>query len=291
MKNNLNGLLSKYIIVPSKITIRNNTKIFDDKVVIKKSYRKNIMDIYNYLKSRGFDYFIYPIEANDGYEVYPYIENRIEPLEQKNLDIMHIVSLLHNKTTFYKEIDMDKIKSLYEKVIDKINYLDNYYNNIIDNIEKEIYMSPSSYLLARNINIIFDSIYYVKNNIDKWYNLVKDNKNKRVVYIHGNINLEHFINGDKPYLISWNNSRIDSPIFDLLNYYKNNYENMDFEDLLKYYESKYPLKNDERILLFSLMAIPWLIEFNNDQYKMCIKINRMIEYLYKTRSIILNYQK
>ena len=39
-------------------------------------------------------------------------------------------------------------------------------------------MSPSSYLIARNINIIFSSIYYVKDNIDKWYN--SDNHNKKL---------------------------------------------------------------------------------------------------------------
>ena len=152
-------------------------------------------------------------------------------------------------------------------------------------------MSPSSYLIARNINIIFSSIYYVKDNIDKWYKLIEDNKNERVSYIHNNINLDHYLKSDKPYLISWNKSRVDSPIYDLLSFYKNHYLEFDFDDLFHYYESNYPLKDNERLLLFIYMAIPPKIVIDGSEYDMCIKINKNIEYLYKTSNLIMNYQK
>ncbi len=57
-----------------------------------------------------------------------------------------------------------------------------------------------------------------------------------------------------------------------------------------FYESGYPLKEDERLLLFTYMAIPYKIEIISDEYEMCIKkINKMIEYLYKTSNLIMNY--
>lgn len=290
MKNDIKSLLNKYNLEPKKITIKNKTIIIDDELVIKPRINSDIINIYDYLHSRAFDYFPYPLEITDGREVYPYIKDNPEPVEEKYLDIMHTVSLLHNKTTFYQDIDIDKIKGIYEDTVNKVNYLNNYYTNLIENIEKEIYMAPSSYLLARNISILFESISYVRDSIEKWYKLVKDNKNKRVVYIHGNVKLEHFINGDKPYLISWVNSRVDSPIYDLLIFYKNNYQSS-FMDLLKYYEHKYPLKDYERLLLFSLMAIPPTIKENENEYNKCININEIIDYLYKTKNIIMNYQK
>ena len=152
-------------------------------------------------------------------------------------------------------------------------------------------MSPSSYLIARNINIIFSSIYYVRDNIDKWYKKIENNKNERVSYIHNNINLDHYIKRDKPYLISWNKSRIDNPIYDLLSFYKNHYLEFDFDDLFHYYESNYPLKEDERLLLFTYMAIPPVMDKSGSEYDMCIKINKTIDYLYKTSNLIMNYQK
>ena len=291
MKNDIRNLLDKYNINPSIYTLRGNSRIINNQIVLKPRVNDDIIKTYNYLCSRSFDYFPYPIEIDNYYEIYPYIDNIDEPEEQKLNDLMYLISLLHSKTTFYKEIDIDKIKEIYEGVLDEANYLEGYYNELIENIEKEVYMSPSSYLIARNINIIFDSIYYVKSNIKKWYELVENNKNIRNVLIHGNINLDHYRKDDKPYLISFNKSRIDSPIYDLLVFYKNHYLNTDFEDLFKFYESKYPLKEDERILLFTYMAIPPKIEINDNEYNMCIKINKIIDYLYKTSNLIMNYQK
>ena len=249
-------ILDRYNISNKKITIRNNARILDDKIVIKNKKRDDIDDIYGYLKSRSFDYFPYPIEMNDKYEVYPYLKDMYEPYEQKAMDLMHLLSLLHSKTTFYREVDIDRNKEIYEDIEQKLEYLDGFYNDLITRIEKEVYMSPSSYLIARNINIIFGSIYYARDSLDKWYEKVRNNKNERVVNIHNNISLEHYIKNEKPYLISWNNSKIDSPIYDLLSFYKNHYLDFDFDDLFHFYESSYPLKEEERFLLFTYMAMP-----------------------------------
>lgn len=282
-------ILDRYNISNKKITIRNNTRILDDKIVIKNKKRDDIDDIYGYLKSRSFDYFPYPIEMNDKYEVYPYLKDMYEPYEQKAMDLMNLLSLLHSKTTFYREVDIDRNKEIYEDIEQKLEYLDGFYNDLINKIEKEVYMSPSSYLIARNINIIFDSIYYARDSLNKWYEKVRNNKNERVVNIHNNISLEHYIKNEKPYLISWNNSKIDSPIYDLLSFYKYHYLDFDFDDLFHFYESSYPLKEEERFLLFTYMAMPSEIDSVNDELEMCIKINKMIEYLYKTSNLIMNY--
>ena len=291
MNNDLRGKISKYKLPGEVFTIKSGARIIDNKIVIKNKVNDSIDRTYDYLKSRAFDYFPSLLDSSDGYEVYPYIEDIYEPREQKAMDMMHLLSLLHSKTTFYREVDIDKNKEIYENIINNINYLNDYYNELISLIEKEVYMSPSSYLIARNINIIFSSIYYVRDNIEKWYKKIENNKNERVSYIHNNINLDHYVKRDKPYLISWNKSRIDNPIYDLLSFYKNHYLDFDFDDLFHYYESNYPLKEDERLLLFTYMAIPPVMDKSGSEYDMCIKINKTIDYLYKTSNLIMNYQK
>lgn len=287
MNNTIKDLVGEI----NKLTIKSNAKIIDNKIVIKEKKKEDMDKIYRYLKSRSFNYFPEPLLMDNKYEAYPYIEDTDEPREQKAIDLTHILSLLHNKTTFYREVDIDKNKEIYEDILEKLKYLNNYYNDLITLIEKEIYMSPSSYLIARNINIIFQSIYYAKNSIEDWYKKIENNKNERVVNIHNNINLDHYIKNDKPYLISWSKSKIDKPIYDLLSFYQNHYLELDFDDLFHYYESNYPLKEEERILLFTYMAIPPKIDIEKDEYKMCIKINKIIDYLYKTSNLIMNYQK
>ena len=289
MNNYVREIASEYNIPINKITIKNNTRIIDDKIVLKEKKNNDLNNIYKYLKSRSFDYFPEPITIDNLYEVYPFLEDTYEPSEQKATDIMHLLGLLHSKTTFYREIDIDKNKEIYENISDELEYLNNFYNDLITMIEKEVYMSPSGYLIARNINIIFGSIYYAKHNLEEWYKKIDNNKNERVVNIHNNISLDHYIKNEKPYLISWNKSRIDSPIYDLLSFYKNHYLDFDFDDLFHFYESGYPLKEEERLLLFTYMAIPYKIEIISDEYEMCIKINKMIEYLYKTSNLIMNY--
>lgn len=289
MNNYVRKIASEYNIPINKITIKNNTRIIDDKIVLKKKKNNDLNNVYKYLKSRSFDYFPEPITIDNLYEVYPFLEDTYEPSEQKATDIMHLLGLLHSKTTFYREIDIDKNKEIYENISDELEYLNNFYNDLITMIEKEVYMSPSGYLIARNINIIFGSIYYAKHNLEEWYKKIDNNKNERVVNIHNNISLDHYIKNEKPYLISWNKSRIDSPIYDLLSFYKNHYLDFDFDDLFHFYESVYPLKEEERLLLFTYMAIPYKIEIISDEYEMCIKINKMIEYLYKTSNLIMNY--
>ncbi len=291
MNNDIRKVIDKYNLTPKRFTIKSNAKIVDDKVVIKSRKNNNLENTYKYLKSRSFDYFPNFIEISDDYEVYPYIEDIYEPREQKAMDLTHLLSLLHSKTTFYREVDIDNVKEIYEDMVNKLDYLYNYYSDLITLIEKEVYMSPSSYLIARNISIIFESIYYSRDTLEKWYEKKENNKNERVVNIHNNINLDHYIKNERPYLISWDKSRIDSPIYDLLSFYQNHYLEFDFDDLFHYYEGFYPLKEEERLLLFSYMAMPFKVEIENDEYKMCIKINKIIDYLYKTSNLIMNYQK
>ena len=287
----MNNTIRELVGNINRLTIKSNAKIIDNKIVVKTRRNNSLDKTYRYLKSRSFDYFPEPLLLDDRYEAYPYIEDTEEPLEQKAIDLTHLLSLLHSKTTFYREVDIDKNKEIYEEILARLEYLNNYYTDLITLIEKEVYMSPSSYLIARNINIIFQSIYFSKDSIESWYKKIEDKKNERVVNIHNNINLDHYIKSDKPYLISWNKSRIDSPIYDLLSFYKNHYLELDFVDLFHYYENNYPLKEEERLLLFTYMAIPPKIEIENNEYKMCIKINKIIDYLYKTSNLITNYQK
>lgn len=285
--NNINELIkknNKLTLLKSVRLIKNN----ENKYIIKRK-NNNIKDIYNYLNSRSFDYYPKLINENNNYNMFEYIEDYKEPYEQKTLDMMSLLSLLHSKTTFYKEIDYEDYKYIYESTMDLINYNYNYYNIMLENIENQIYMSPSSYLLARNITKIFNSLNYCRSNIDKWYDMVKDKNKVRMVLIHNNLELDHYIKKDKPYFLSWDKSKIDMPIIDLYVFYRKHYLNFDFYELFKYYESRYPLLEEERLLLFIYLSIPDKIELDSNEYNLCKKIRRFLDYLYKTENLITEY--
>lgn len=282
--------LRKYELVPNKYINKDNVTIVDTskgKYVFKK---KNDNNIFNYLNSRSFNYYP-PIVSNneDEYTITKYIDDIDMPREQKMEDLVELTSLLHNKTTHFKEVDEDDYKKIYEDLSNNVAFLYSYYNDLMTIIESKVYMSPSEYLLANNISKVYQSLNYTHNQIEEWYKLVKDKKKERLVVLHNNLKLDHFIRNDNPYLISWDKSKIDMPIFDIYKLYKNHNLDFDFSDILKKYESNYPLQEDERKLLFILIALPDKIEMNGNEYDMCNKINEMLESLYKSERLISPY--
>ena len=121
------------------------------KVAIKKNKNKDY--IYKYLDDRNFNYYPEILE-NEKYIVSRYIEDINIPKEQKIMDLMDLISLMHSKTTHYKTISEDEYKKIFEDLSNNYEYLTEYYNDLISLIDEKVFMSPSEYLLARNINAI-----------------------------------------------------------------------------------------------------------------------------------------
>ena len=259
------------------------------KVVIKK-INNDKEYIYNYLNTRNFNY--YPeIIKKDKYIISKYIEDIEIPDEQRIMDMIDLVSLLHSKTTHYKENSLDEYKRIYEDLSNNYEYLYEYYNDLINVLDERIFFSPSEYLIASNISYIFSSINIGKQYIEEWFKEIDGKDTMRKTIVHNNLKLSHFIRNKKDYLISWDKSKIDLPIFDLYNLYNNHYLDFDFYEILRKYESTYPLKKEERELLFILITMPSKIEYSGTEYDMCIKINNEIERLNRSHLLIENYKK
>ena len=287
------AILRKYGIKPLKYTKNKSVKIVDTKdnrYVIKKK-KNSKEDLFEYLSSRSFLYFpkLYNGDSDDRYEIYEYIEENNIPKEQKAIDLIYLMTLLHSKTTHYKELDKEDYKIIYEEKKQEIKDKKLYYielNNLIDEV---FYMSPSQYLLVRNISKIYAVLNYVDYELDNWYSMIKNKTKERVSMLHNNLSLDHLIRNNENYLISWDNYKIDNPIYDIYHFYKNNYSDVNFSDLLKIYESKYPLHEDERMLLFILISIPPKIEFDDNEYENTTRVNQMINYILKTDKLISPY--
>lgn len=291
MNREIRTILEKENILAKRITLKGNVKIIDDgehRYVIKRR-KKELNNIYKYLSSRAFEYYPKKILESENYDIYEYIDDSNEPFEQKIFDMIYLVSMLHNKTTFYKNIDSDEYKYLYESILDKINYLNNYYNDLVSVFEKDEYMSPSSYLMSRNISKIFEILNYCKYNIDKWYEIISEKNRVRIVQLHNNLNIDHYIKDKYSYLISWDKSKKDMPIYDLLHLFNLYYYDIDFCDLLHSYEMNYPLLEEEKLLLFVLISLPDKIILNDSEYNMCLKVKKFYDKLRASEIVISDY--
>jgi len=292
--NEIREVLKKYKITPLGYTKNKDVFIIDSnngKYVLKKSSDK-IKEFYNYLRLRNFYYLpeYYNLHDRDSYYIESFIKDYDIPKYDRAEELINLVSLLHNKTTTYEEVDIDDYKIIYEDTLEKINDLVTFYNELNNYIDSEIYMAPSSYLLARNISKIYATLDFCKNELDSWYGIVKNMDKKRKVLIHNNLELGHLLkNEEGSYLISFDNAKYDIPIYDIYKLYKNIYKEVEFESLFNEYMSKYPLHEDELKLLFILISLPEKVEFTNDEYENCKKVDELLSYIVKTEKIILPY--
>lgn len=287
-------VLDKYNINPKRYQFKNNVVIVDcdqGKYVLKP--RKSDMrsgEVQNYLDIRSFNYFPKIVSgASEEYEITEYEEDIDIPGDQKITDLVNLVALLHNKTSHYVEVDEDDFKEIYEDVSNNIEYLSSYYNDIAENIENKVYMSPSEYIFIRNISKIYQALAFCKSEIEKWYDAVKEKRKNRYAVVHNNLQIDHFIRNKNSYLISWDKSKIDMPIFDLYKLYKKHALDYEFSEVLNNYERSYPLLEEERMLLFTLMALPDKIDFDGSEYENCRVLGKKLDMVYKTEMIISPY--
>ena len=276
---------------PSKIKFIGKTKIIstkDGNFVIKPK-NKNIKELYDYLNIRDFN--SYPQitdEVAEGY-VYEHLKDIKVPINQKASDMANLLSLLHNKTAYFKPITADYIKKVHEDISNNIDYLEDYYTKLTENIKSETLMSPSNYLLIRNSTKIFSIFSFARSEIERWLREVQDQTKIRVVYCHNNLTIDHYIKNYDDYFISWDNYLIDSPVLDLINLYQKDYNKYDFSNFFEIYESRFPLNEAEKKLFFIVISLPSEIKLGSDEFSNTTVVNNLLTYIYKTENLIRPY--
>ena len=292
--SDIKEIVRKYNLSSQHYQYMKSARVLDTqhgKVVVKKKALENKEEMYEYLKMRDFHYFLPSKWTSDEYEVYPYIEEIKIPSEQKAIDIMVIMSMLHNKTTFYKEIDLDKVKEIYENYHQKIIGLMNHYHHLQDIIETKVYFAPNEYLLIRNISLIYSSLDFSLKYLNKWYDEKVKQSKERIVLLHNKIEINHMIVGETSNLISWDNAKYDVPIYDFLKFYQKEYLNFEMNSLFDIYQSKYQYTTEEFYLFLALITIPDKISIKNTYYQNTYEIRLMIKYVELTRQFVLKEQQ
>lgn len=270
-----------------KYTFLNNVKYIEtDKgnYIIKKFTNKNI---YQNLNRNSFDNYVdYQYEIDD-YKIYPYIDSIEVDDNEKALDIIHLISKLHLNTSYYKNISSKEINDIYEEKKNKIKVINDYYEYLRFIYEEKINHTPTELYFLKNMSIIFISLDNSSKYLDKWYQIMKDKTSQRVSIIHNNLELSHVIENNKPYLISWDKSEYNIPIYDFVNFYKKEFNNLDFIDLISIYKNNINITKEELYLLYIEILLPKKIIFDNSEIKNIYELTKEVLYLNKTNYLIL----
>ena len=291
MNNEIISILKKENIHPIAYKKINSVYLVSDKTITY-AIKLNInnYDIYKYLLSKGFNYFPENYNTIDtNYDITKYIiPLEVNQIEKIN-DYLKILSILHFKTSYIREINLDEIKLNYEKLINEINDLRNYYMNINDKLDKERFLSPAEYLLLRNISLIYTTLNISEELLNKTYEIIKNSKSIRVSLLHNNLSLDHLLINEGEYLISWDKSYFDSPIYEINSFYRKYYNYININDFLGIYEKNNKLSETERTLLIIILSIPKKIEFTNNNYENTVIVNNEINYLKSIYELLAKY--
>lgn len=275
----------------NKITIKGKVKIisYDDNIEVVKTKNKDMSVLYNYLNERGINCYPEVIKEDNNTIRYKYYNELYRLNENTDEEFIRDIADIHYKTTYYKDVSRKRYKDIYDKLIDNVDYLKDYYDNLVKKIDIEIYNSPSDYLLLRNFTIINSSLFYIEKELNTWYNLVKDKTKERVSIVHNNLRKDNYLISDKHILTGWENYMVDTPILDIYKLYKNEYKNIDFKSIFKVYNDSFKLTKEELKLLFIMISMPKKIDKSNDEIDNVININNMLDYMYRTNDFIKNY--
>lgn len=135
--------------------------------------------------------------------------------------------------------------------------------------------------------MIFSCLDFCKRRLEKWYEIASNKNKKREVLLHNNLDPSHLIRNDENILISWDYAVRDLPIYDFIKLYKNNYDKYDFSELYKEYSRRFPLLEEERLLMFVILFIPWKIEFDSSELKTTTKVGKLYNYLFTTDRLFM----
>lgn len=265
----------------------NSVRIDDD--IVTKKYNKNILDIYDFFDTVEFNNYPKIVSLDDDFIRYEYIENKKYHEKVKGNEFIKLVSLMHNKTQFYKDVSKNKYKDIYTTIYGNIKYLKNYYEELIEEIENESFMSPSHYLLARNYSALNNCLNYSQSTLKRWYKKVENKTNERVCVIHNNLSLSHYIKSDNDYLVSFDRALVDTPVLDLYKFYKKEGYKLNFGYLLNTYNSNMNLTEEERLLFNVLITMIPKIDMNNDnEYMKTIDVKNLFVYIYNSLKVVNN---
>ena len=289
MNEKLKEIVLKY--KPLKYTLKGktiNVNSMQGNFVIKPA-KKDIISLFSYLNSRSFYNYPKVIAKDDDYITYEYLKELKTPKEQQLLDLVLVVAKLHNKTVYFKEVTEDKYKEIYDNIKDNVIYLRDYYSGIYDEAFNEIYISPAKYNFLLNYSLLNNDLAFILDELDEWFNLVKESNKQRVCLIHNNLSLEHFVKGMDSYLISWDKYTFDTPVMDIVNLYHNEYLTCDFSGILKEYLKNFKLSVDEEKLLFILLSLPDKVNFDDSEFNNTINVANLVDYIKRTEKLIRPY--
>lgn len=276
--------MSNFINI-KKIELRNNYYIiYSDKIYYLKKVSYDIDKVFDYFKEIDFSYYGERINNNAANLMYCINYDYIGKIEGEKL-IEVLVSLQEKSCIINDYIENEK-KEIYDNIHFMIEERMKYYLNLQDIIDDYDFPPPSYYLLVKNISKFYKLLHYSFIKLDEWYNN-SDNKYREVFLISDVCFNNFYTDNDSSYFLDYGSGDRGVFIKDFVSFYRNELFNVEINCLFNLYCDKFLLKDFEKSLLFSLIAIPNEIFFSENYFIDTIKVRKVVDYVDYTLKFLL----
>lgn len=154
--------------------------------------------------------------------------------------------------------------NIYKSIHSRIDDVFKFYLHLQDYIEELTIPKIEYSFLIKNMSIIYSLLKLSISKLDSWY----DNGINEIRIINNKYFMEEFVK-----------------------IYKENYYKSNISEMYELYVDCLRIKSEECDLFFSLICIPWKLEFVEDAYINILLIKELLDYIKKASSFISKEDK
>lgn len=281
--NKISECIQKYHLIIEKVE-KNPTYILlygKEKIYLFKEKENSKKELFQFLETIQYPYYV-PLlnDYDDPYELYPYYEDTIKEDSMKGKELINALLSLHLKTMSEEDLEDNTKEDIYERIKKELTEKEAYYEELQKYSESFPFPRVDYYYLLNNISIIYKSIWWSKELLEKWFQLKSHSIYKS--YVLHNAYLKNFKISHISYFINFEECYRDYRIYDLLNFYKEDQLKISMPPLIKAYNNQSPLTKSELLLLNCLLLIPNTIHFTEDVYNNTVQIKYELDKIDKT---------
>ncbi|CAM3747800.1 spore coat protein YsxE [Mesobacillus zeae] len=227
-----------------------------------------------FLFQKGFNRIVPVYPAADGryavlekdslYYLMPWLPNEVkENRTERPLQLFRELARLHTLSARDVEVGRAEREKHYEQTAKQWEKDEEFIDGFIEASENEWYMSPFQMLFCLYYQDIRQAMQFARQKLDSWKEKTAGQSKARMVMLHGKVSSDHFLFDERGfgYFINFEDSRLGSPIKDLLPFFsrylrarpKQADEGIEW---LNMYFKHFPFREDEKLLFVSYMAYP-----------------------------------
>ena len=170
---------------------------------------------------------------------------------------------LHLFSSKDASIDKSELEQFYQSLTKKWDKRKIFLEQYIQRCEASWFMSPFELHFCTFYHETIQAIEFGKTKLDEWYEKVKEKETSRTVVTHGKVSIRHFMfdKSGSGSFISFENSKVAFPIYDLVSFYYRTLRTYPKQcdeciEWLETYQEVYPLSEEEQLLFLSLLSFP-----------------------------------